>query len=78
MDPCDIGKQTEEAWLQLAIDRQVAERKPAMQAVGFCHYCSSPVGKGELFCQPMPDIDGSCAEDYQRGRDALKRDYGIR
>lgn len=63
MDDADIAQRSIEM-LEANRPKKVVE---ILQPYGYCHYCEEPVSKFKLFC------DMHCCEDYQKERDAKKR-----
>lgn len=58
-DPLDEGSEAAELFLRAALSR----KKPSgnLKPVGACHYCTSPVRPGLLFCP-----GGECSDDWDR------------
>lgn len=67
MDECDKASAVTEIDLQDAIERHNRTREPDLIPTGFCYWCESDIHPGHLFC------DLSCMEDWQRERDARRR-----
>ena len=58
---------------QIMRDEALACRKPELQAVGYCHYCSESVAAGKQFCD-----GGDCRDGWEMEQAARRRNgaYG--
>ena len=63
-DDCDRADDR----IQIMIDEGMARARLALErslpAIGVCHYCESPVGKGRTFCSKECSVD----HEYERLR----------
>jgi hypothetical protein len=66
MDEADRAQNLEEQ----ERERALLLRKPQLQAIGYCHFCSEDVPHGKLFC------DAACRDCWQEEQDAKKRNGG--
>lgn len=72
-DDADIASVNTENDLKLALyRRKIDEHNNRIPATGFCNFCDAPVDEGAKFC-PVDEDGFSCAHEYQRRKDADKR-----
>lgn len=45
----------------------IARRKPELKPLGYCHWCSSGIGGGDLYCSK------ECRDDHEKQFDADRR-----
>lgn len=72
-DDADIAAINTENDLKLALYRhKIDQHNDEMLATGFCAFCQAPVDSGK-FCPADIEYDYSCAVEFQKEKDAAKR-----
>ncbi len=75
-DDIDAAAINAENDLKLAIYRhKIDSHNDEIPLTGFCAFCGAPIDEGK-FCPPDHEYNYSCAKEFQREKDAKKRNGG--